>query len=368
MEKEVLIVGPMGMSQGGIATIVYYLINDSEFKERFHIHTLDTRKKSTKSFSDPSHNYYNYFLIFKQLCLLIWFLVFKNIKLVQLYTSSYSSFEKNKLLIKICKLFGRKVVLDIHGGAFDQYLDSLSKKQKERTATVLRRVDAIRVVANYWKEIILKITHTGSNIYVIPNGVKTSLFKHDNIENSNKLDILFVGSMGQRKGILDLLTICPEIFDKHEKSRLVIVGDFEVEKDRLLIEQKIANLNKPTQRVVFMGALSYDKLIEAYSSSFMFVLPSYNENFPMSILEAMSSGLPVISTSVGAIPEVIINMENGFVIKPGDLSSLKEKINILLSNKDLTENIRHNNFEKSKELYDVKKIHKAIFSLYNKLM
>ena len=69
-----------------------------------------------------------------------------------------------------------------------------------------------------------------------------------------------------------------------------------------------------------------EKKITAISNSNVFILPSYNEGLPISVLEAMSYGMPVISTRVGDIEDAVIEGENGFLINPGDVESLAERI------------------------------------------
>lgn len=74
--------------------------------------------------------------------------------------------------------------------------------------------------------------------------------------------------------------------------------------------------------------------IELLERSSIFALPSYNEGLPVSILEAMAAGLPVISTNIGGIPEQIDHKASGFIIKPGDTESLLNHIKFLLENED----------------------------------
>ena len=73
----------------------------------------------------------------------------------------------------------------------------------------------------------------------------------------------------------------------------------------------------------------------------------------MVIIEAMAAGLPIVATTVGAIPEIIKNGENGFLVRPKDIQDLSSKIEVLLKNSNLRENISKNNIEKVKNNYSV---------------
>ena len=79
------------------------------------------------------------------------------------------------------------------------------------------------------------------------------------------------------------------------------------------------------------------------------LLPSYGEGFPMVIPEAMALGCVIISTTVGAIPEIIKEGENGFLFQPGDVKGMSEAINRLMDHKDTMRQIQKNNIEKAKD-------------------
>lgn len=87
--------------------------------------------------------------------------------------------------------------------------------------------------------------------------------------------------------------------------------------------------------VEFLGWVNRDQRKELLEKSDVLVLPSYNEGLPMAILEAMSYGLPIISTNVGSIAEAVHNGENGFLVEPGNVAALEEAITILTDNEEL---------------------------------
>lgn len=76
-------------------------------------------------------------------------------------------------------------------------------------------------------------------------------------------------------------------------------------------------------------------LLVRQTSNILYILPSYAEGLPCALLEAMAAGLPVVSTSVGSIPEVVEDSINGFLITPGDFTSLAEKIVVLANDRAL---------------------------------
>lgn len=85
----------------------------------------------------------------------------------------------------------------------------------------------------------------------------------------------------------------------------------------------------------FLGAVYGNEKLEVFRSCDFFLLPSYNEGFPIAIIEAMSAGLPIITTPVGGIPDVIKDEQSGFLINPGDYASMAQRILTLASNSSL---------------------------------
>jgi glycosyltransferase involved in cell wall biosynthesis len=83
--------------------------------------------------------------------------------------------------------------------------------------------------------------------------------------------------------------------------------------------------------------------IELFQKAMVYILPSYGENLPYSLLEAMAVGSPVIATPVGAIPEIIEDGQNGFLIQPGDHTALAERIVNLLDDPELREKMSKEN-------------------------
>lgn len=109
--------------------------------------------------------------------------------------------------------------------------------------------------------------------------------------------------------------------------RLLIGGDGEIEK----VQQYIKD-NKLDNVAEYIGWVSGEEKIKLLNEVDVFILPSYNEGLPISVLEAMSYNLPIISTTVGGIPEILKNEYNGFLINPGDLIALESAISTLINN------------------------------------
>jgi glycosyltransferase involved in cell wall biosynthesis len=91
------------------------------------------------------------------------------------------------------------------------------------------------------------------------------------------------------------------------------------------------------------------------------------ENFPLAMLEAMAAGLPVIVSDVGAIPEVVVNEENGYILKPGDINGIAQAILKLARDKDLRSEMGKRNRALVKR-YDIGRVASRIDNLYQELL
>jgi glycosyltransferase involved in cell wall biosynthesis len=121
-------------------------------------------------------------------------------------------------------------------------------------------------------------------------------------------------------------------------------------------------------QVKFLGYVPDEKLPSLYSASDIFVLPAIYENFPFAILEAQATGLPVISTKVGGIPEFLVDNENGFVIDPGDSIQLTQRLLALLQDAKLAKEMGDRGRKLIEEKFDWRIITGQVIDLYHKLL
>ncbi len=259
----------------------------------------------------------------------------RDIRIVHIHTASYNSFKRSALFISLTKFFKRKVVIHIHGGGFKEYYEkNTSFVQKN-----LLKCDTIIALTEYWKEYFNGLGF--GNVTIVPNIVDSPV-KQEKKNNDGKVHILYLGLIAKAKGIYDLL----DVINDHKtgfdgKITLHIGGNGETTTILNIIkDQGLSNIVK------FEGWVSGDKKVELLNNTDIFILPSYIEGLPISILEAMSYKLPIISTPVGGIPEVIENGENGLLFTPGDKDALYNAITVLATDKELREDMGEKTYNK----------------------
>ena len=158
----------------------------------------------------------------------------------------------------------------------------------------------------------------------------TPSYEHSSIDNVTT--ILSVGRFREKKGFPHLLHACHLLKERGHRLRCHIVGygPLQEEIDRLITDLELDGI------VSLHGKLTHDELIELYRKSTIFALPCQiaedgdRDGIPNSLLEAMAMKIPVISTNVSGIPELIEHMKNGIIVPPKDSKSLASAIKLLI--------------------------------------
>lgn len=140
-------------------------------------------------------------------------------------------------------------------------------------------------------------------------------------------------------------------------------GDGEISRVK-----KIVNEKKLKKYIKVLGWIDKDKKEKYLRECSIFILPSYNEGMPMSIIEAMAYKNAVISTNVGGIPQVIDNNKNGILIEPGDKKQLYNSIEKLIKDKKFKEKIGNAGYEKANSKFNIENNINEIYSIYRELM
>ena len=167
----------------------------------------------------------------------------------------------------------------------------------------------------------------------LSNGVDIEKFKKIKSKKNGNV-ILHVGRIGYEKNIDIILKAFHELFKTNKKVRLVIAGKGPALESLVSLSKQLGM----SKNVEFLGAIDHDKLPRLYSSADVFVTASTVETEGLVILEAMASGLPIVGVNKLAIPYIVKNGRNGFLVKVGDYQKISESINKLLKNEKLRVN------------------------------
>jgi len=170
-----------------------------------------------------------------------------------------------------------------------------------------------------------------NNIVYLPNSIDTNLFTTKTQKEENLL--LFVGRISSNKGVHILMKSLQFL---KEPIRLAIIGppDWDIDYYQRILKIIEKENQKRKHTIQYLGSMEQTELVKWYQKASLFILPSFAEGFPVTILEALSCGTPVIATPVGGIPEVVKNYETGILVPPSDSKALANAIQYLLENED----------------------------------
>lgn len=268
---------------------------------------------------------------------LYWMLFHPEIKILHVQGASNASFWRKRIFIYIAKLFNKKVVYHMHGGGFGDF----SRKHPQAVRRLLEKCDVVIALSDYWKSFFESELHF-KNVVVVKNVIEEPVIYPN---KTSCFSLLFLGLLGQNKGIYDLLDCLYEHkSDFSGKLKLFVGGNGEISKvTQIISKYGLSDI------VSFEGWVSGDKKIELLNKVDAYILPSYHEGLPISILEAMSYSLPIISTNVGGIPEILKNGENGFIMSPGDKDAMYRAILELMNNEKLRMDMGKASYSKVQE-------------------
>ncbi len=317
--KHIVMIGPSPNSHGGIASVVSSWHNVGLF-ERWPITYLETHIEGTK--------WGKLWVGLSALLRFAQLLTSNRVACLHIHVAKRRSFWRKAIFAFAAFAFRRPVLLHLHSGGFSEfYHRECNHLQKMVVRFVLDHADQLIVLSKGWHDILQPIS-TNNNVTVIANFLEPSA-RALRREVRDQNTILFLGLLNRGKGFYDLLE-CMSVLCQ-EFPRLVLVCGGKGEHDQITARIKQLQIE---QHVKLAGWLSGEAKHGWLSRASIFVLPSYVENMPMGILEAMTWGMPVVSTKVGCIPDIIEDGREGLLIDHGDVAALQAAIRRLLLSDD----------------------------------
>jgi glycosyltransferase involved in cell wall biosynthesis len=323
---KVIMLGPCLQEKGGMGSVGTLIINTASADIQIeHISTWDGELSRQSGVHRLK-------VFIEAVFALLWKLLKGEVDVVHIHLAEKGSALRKSILILLTKAFGKPVILHAHGCEFHSFHASLSPVMKRVLNLILRQSTYLIALSESWKDYYMKYCgFKAKQVVVFANPVEIPENIPDRSKSQKKINFVSLGRIGKRKGAFDLIEAFAQLTpQQREKSQLTLAGIGEVEQARSLAE----SLNVKEQ-INFPGWVDPVRRSELLSKADVFVLPSYNEGLPMALLEAMSWGLPVITTPVGGIPEVVTHTKTGLLVNPGDVEQLTEAVQSLIEDESL---------------------------------
>ncbi len=321
----VLMLGEALKRKGGVVAVEKLILQHVPNAIHFeHIPTLE-----------DGSNFRKLLVFAKAIAMQAAYLMFRRIDLVHIHVSTGGSVYRKMLCVLISRAFAKPLILHAHSGKFPAFFARQPRFAQAMIAFAFRRCDRLVVVSPHWQSFYASALGVeAEKINNLPNPVAlpASVPQRD---ASPKVELVFFGLVCEAKGVYDLLRAIKLIVGKTKcKFHLTIAGHGDVEK-----AQSAASDLGLEHLVDFTGWVDSDRRDALLARAEIFLLPSHFEGLPMALLEAMSWGLPCITTPVGGIPDIIDDGVNGLLRPVGDFKALAEAMHQLIDDQVLRQRL-----------------------------
>lgn len=320
MLKKICMIIPGFDAKGGIASVVSGY-RGSDLENRYDIHYVETYCDGGKlaKLGKAITGYLRFIKL----------LFTSKPDLVHIHSSFGASFYRKLPYIYLAVLFRIPVINHIHGSELTGFYWDISPIFQRIKRNTFQKCSKIIVLSNEWKERFSGIMPK-EKMYVIEN-YSVLNGRGASSDNAGKT-VLFMGFLNKLKGCLDIPPIIASVKDSIKDVVFVLAGSGNEEDTQAILSLvKDFDIEK---NIMFPGWVRNEEKRSLLNKASLYFLPSYTEGMPMSILEAMGYGMPIVSTNVGGIPQLVKNDYNGYLCEPGDVESMATAIIEILQDEE----------------------------------
>lgn len=246
------------------------------------------------------------FFFFQFLCLLPW------ANLVMFNFSDHATVLFYPLLVRLSKALGKKVVYRKFGGSLDVYLQEYDEQKKTRTFDAIKMADIVMLETNATINYVGSMTGLRNNIVWFPNVRNATSLR---VSNKYEKRFVFISHILDEKGVGDILAVAK-----------TLPSGYVIDLYGPIKEDKYIDFDWRPYNVSYGGVLTSDEVLPKLVEYNLLLLTSYREGYPGIIIEAMSVGMPCVSTRVGGIPEIVKDGRNGLLVDAGNRREIRESI------------------------------------------
>lgn len=321
---RVVMAGPLPPAIGGMTSLICDL-HESKLRDAVKLDLFDTAKQTP-----ANRSLMRAMSVRLRMWRQWWALLRSGARpIAHIHTCSGLSYFLDGMLVFAARACRVPVVLHIHGGRFDVFLDGLDAARGWLARRIARSAARVIVLSEVWRE-RLAPRLPGARLAVVENGVPLPAQVAARDAEGEPV-VLFLGALCVAKGVVDLVHAAARL---DNGARVVLLGP-ETEAGMAGRLRALATQLGIGDRIELPGTAVGAARAAWFARATIFVLPSHAEALPMSILEAMAAGCPIVATRVGAVPTVIEHGENGLLVAPEDVGGLAAALDRLLADPSL---------------------------------
>jgi glycosyltransferase involved in cell wall biosynthesis len=320
---RIAMLGPSLSQQGGMATVENLIVgyeNDALDIQHISIH-------------EEGSAWHRLWVFVTGLWQFLGQLILNQIEIVHLHVSERGSVFRVGLLVLLANLFAKPVIVHTHGCEFHVFYENLPSWMQFLVRLIFQNCNCVITLSQSWREYyISKCQLDPKRVVVMLNPVELPIPQTSRSRSpQERLTFILLGRIGQRKGAFDTIQAVAQLPPEQRQQVMVwLAGDGEVAQAKSMVEN--LGLEDSVQLLGWIDRSTRDRLL---SQADVFLLPSYNEGLPVSMVEAMAWSLPVIVTPVGGIPELVTHDQQGFLVTPGKVEEIAQAMQTLLQDESL---------------------------------
>lgn len=318
---NILMVGPSPALIGGMSAVMQQIL-DLDLAGRFRVVPFPTTRSPDPDESCPRRVLRHV----KQRMLLGRRLRDDRFAIVHIHSCSGFSFHRSSWDLRVARRNGCRTVLHMHGAQFDDYFANASRAERAVVRRTLRMADRVIALSRGWRERIQDM-ESSARICVIENAVKAGA-PHVCRKPTAVCRFLMLARMDTWKGLDDLLEACFILRNRATPFFVTLAGPEGSAGNASQISVKIHKRGLD-QHISYIGPIQGETKSRLLAGSDVLVQPSHHEGLPITILEAYAGALPVIATSVGAVPEVMEDDVQGFLVPARHPAELARAMGVL---------------------------------------
>ena len=249
--------------------------------------------------------------------------------------------------------------------SFNRVLRFFEEQTLERSNKLIAVSDFTRrELLKYYnvKEDKIRVIHNGVDIHKFAPPEDKAKVKQELGFSNKEFNILSVGRLYARKGLFTLIKSVSIVAKKYRNVKLIISGKGQSNEMKKLVDY--AKKLGIRSNILFTGYFPDAKLPKLYQAADIFAFSTFYENLPFAVLEALSSRLPVVTTNVGGIPEMIEDGKNGFLVPPANSAALSDRIIYLIENPAAASEMANQARETVENRFDWRLIVKKVIKVY----
>lgn len=274
---------------------------------------------------------------------ILWQLCIRRPELVHVHMAEKGSVYRKGMVVKWAKAFGCKVIIHMHAGPFMHWYDTKNERHKAWIKEMLNQADKVLVLGKYWGRTMEEIL-PAEKLEVLYNGVIVPMQR---LYRASSKNLVYFGVINRDKGVPELLQAMKILDDRLEKEQKLYLYGKDLEGN---LEEQIKALGLE-ERVIYCGWVDSRQRDEILRNAMLSVLPSHFEGLSMSIIEAMSYGVPVVTTNISTMPELV--GEEITLVEVGDADMLALEIEKYCKDETRREACSEKLYQRCKEYFNL---------------